>query len=71
MKPERQEVCCKNCTHFIEMEPDHTRLFSDRYGCDFHKLYDGEVSEPHWQSCPEHYSTISKSRSDKLKQLGI
>jgi hypothetical protein len=53
------------------MEPDHTRLFSDRYGCDFHKLYDGEVSEPHWQSCPEHYSTISKSRSDKLKQLGI
>ena len=71
MKSEKQEVCCKNCAHFIEMEPDNTRLFSDRYGCDFHKLYDGEVSDPHWQSCPEHYSNISKSRNDKLKQLGI
>lgn len=53
------------------MEPDHTRLFYDRYGCDLHKLYDGEVSEPHWQSCPEHQSTISKIREDKLKQIGI
>jgi hypothetical protein len=53
------------------MEPDHTRLFSDRYGCDFHNLYNGEVSYPHWQSCPQHQSFISKSRSDKLKELGI
>jgi hypothetical protein len=71
MKAGNQEVCCKSCAHFIEMEPDHNRLFSDRYGCDLHKLYDGEVSHPHWQSCPEHQSHISKSRSDKLKQLGI
>jgi hypothetical protein len=53
------------------MEPDHSRFFSDRYGCDLHKLYDGEVSDPHWQSCPEHQSTISKIREDKLKELGI
>ena len=71
MKSEKQEVCCKNCAHFIEMEPDNTRLFSDRYGCNLHKLYDGEVSDPHWQSCPEYQSHISKSRNDKLKQLGI
>ena len=71
MKSEKQEVCCKNCAYFIEMEPDHNRLFSDRYGCDLHKLYDGEVSDPHWQSCSEYQSHISKSRSDKLKQLGI
>jgi hypothetical protein len=70
MKSEKQGVC-KTCAHFIEMEPDHNRLFSVRYGCDFHKLYNGEVSDPHWQSCPEHYSTISKSRSDKLRELGI
>ena len=71
MKSEKQEVCCKNCAYFIEMEPDYNRLFSDRYGCDLHKLYDGEVSDPHWQSCTEYQSHISKSRSDKLKQLGI
>ena len=66
-----KEKCCANCAYFIEMEPDHTRLFSDRYGCDLHKLYDGEVSNPHWQSCPQHYSNISKLRNDKLKELGI
>ena len=71
MKSEKQEACCKSCAYFIEMEPDHTRLFPDRYGCDLHKLYDGEVSEPHWQSCPEHLSLISKSRIDKLNELGI
>lgn len=66
-----KEVCCNNCSYFIEMEPDYTRLFSERYGCNLHKLYEGEVSDPHWQSCPEHQSIISKLRIDKLKQLGI
>lgn len=67
----KEKDCCKTCTHFIEMEPDYSRLFSDRYGCNLHKLYNGEVSDPHWQSCPEYYSNISKSRSDKLEKLGI
>ena len=66
-----KEICCSNCAHFIEMEPDNDRLFSHRYGCNYHKLYDGEVSDPHWQSCPQHYSNISKLRNDKLKELGI
>ena len=71
MKSEKQEVCCKNCAYFIEIEPDNTRLFSDRYGCNYHKLYDGEVSDPSWQSCPQHYSNVSKLRNEKLKELGI
>lgn len=66
-----KEKFCANCVHFIEMEPDYNRLFSDRYGCNYHKLYDGEVSDPRWQSCPQHYSNISKLRNDKLKELGI
>jgi hypothetical protein len=62
---------CRTCVHLIEMEPDHSRLFRDRWGCDFHKLYNGEVSDPYWQGCPEHQSIVSKLRSDKLEQLGI
>jgi len=53
------------------MEPDHSRLFSDRYGCGLHRLYDGEVSDPSWQSCPDWQSTESKLRSDRLAELGI
>ena len=67
----KEEGCCKNCAYFIEMEPDNNRLFSERYGCNLHKLYDGEVSLPRWQNCPDYQSTISKQRSDKLKELGI
>jgi hypothetical protein len=67
----KEEGCCKNCAYFIEMEPDNNRLFSERYGCNLHKLYDGEVSHPHWQNCPDHQSNISKQRNDKLKELGI
>ena len=40
----KEEGCCKNCAYFIEMEPDNNRLFSERYGCNLHKLYDGEVT---------------------------
>jgi hypothetical protein len=66
-----REICCKTCGHFTTMDPDHTRLFPDRYGCELHRLYNGEVSDPNWQSCPEHQTKISKMRSDKLKELGI
>jgi hypothetical protein len=66
-----KDICCHNCTHLIKMEPDKKRLFPDRWGCNLHKLYNGEVSDPHWQSCPEHQSTISKVRENKLKELGI
>lgn len=27
------------------MEPDKNRLFPDRWGCNLHKLYNGEVRE--------------------------
>jgi hypothetical protein len=67
----KEKNCCKTCAHFIEMEPDRSRLFPDRWGCDFHKLYNGEVSDPHWQSCPEHQSIISKVREERLKELGL
>lgn len=66
-----RELCCKNCAYFIEMERDNSKLFPDRYGCDFHKLYDGEVSDPLSQCCPQHYSYISKLRNDKLNEIGI
>jgi len=69
MKEERP--CCKSCAYLIEMEPDDSRLFSYRYGCDLHKLYDGEVSDPHWQSCPRHQTTLSKKRDDQLSKLGL
>jgi hypothetical protein len=68
----KEKNCCKTCAHLIEMDPDLSRLlFPDRWGCDFHKLYNGEVSDPHWQSCPEHQSIISKVREERLKELGI
>jgi len=53
------------------MEPDHSRLFSDRYGCGLHRLYDGEVSDPSWQRCQDWQSLISKLRIDRLGELGI
>jgi hypothetical protein len=64
-------ICCRSCAYFIEMEPDHSRLFSDRYGCGLHGLYDGEVSDPSWQSCPEWQTPESKLRNDRLEELGI
>jgi hypothetical protein len=69
MKEERPR--CYSCGHFIIMEPDNSKLFSDRYGCGLHKLYDGEVSDPHWQSCPDHQTSLSKKREDKLRKLGL
>ena len=69
MKEERP--CCKSCAYLIEMEPDDSRLFSYRYGCGLHKLYDGEVSDPHWQRCPDHQTSLSKKREDKLRKLGL
>jgi len=64
-------ICCRSCAYFIEMEPDHSRLFSDRYGCGLHMLYDGEVSDPGWQRCKDWQSPASKLRSDRLGELGI
>ena len=67
-----KEKCCANCSHFEKRDNIESFYWSsDRYTCKFHKLYDGEVSDPHWQSCPQHYSNISKLRNDKLKELGI
>ena len=67
----KRESSCWTCAHLIKMEPDSSRLFPDRYGCEYHRLYDGEVIDPHWQGCPDHQSAISKLRSDRLGQLGI
>lgn len=49
-----KEICCHTCAYLIIMDPDKTRLFEDRWGCDYHKLYDGEVSDIRWQSCDSH-----------------
>jgi hypothetical protein len=64
-----KDICCHTCAYIIIMEPDKSRLFEDKWGCTFHNLYNGEVSDPHWQSCPEHQSIISKLREDKLNKL--
>jgi hypothetical protein len=53
-----KEICCKNCAYLIIMEPDKSRLFEDKWGCTFHNLYNGELCDPHWQSCPEHQSIL-------------
>lgn len=66
-----KEICCHTCAYLIIMEPDKSRLFEDRWGCDYHKLYNGEVSDTRWQSCDSHITSIAKVREDKLKELGI
>ena len=66
------EKCCANCSHFEKRDNIESLSWdSQRYICNFHKLYNGEVCDPLSQYCPQHYSNVSKLRNDKLKELGI
>ena len=66
--------CCKNCFYVRSWE-DKNYFFQRRWGCDYHKLYDGEVSHPDSQSCDKHITpwimAIQRRREDRLKELGI
>jgi len=64
---DQSKICCTNCAHIVNTEETPTR--SKGYGCNLHKLYNGEVSMPEWQSCESFFSNLAKLRNDKIDTL--
>jgi hypothetical protein len=63
-----KEKCCRNCFFFREeVIKDHfTKI---QYSCEYHKLYQGEVSHPDSQYCGDDW--MPAKRIKNLEDLGI
>ncbi len=64
---------CKDC-FYLSSKSDRAFPYDDyytKYSCEFHKLYNGEVSRPNEQRCDSWTSIISGNRDIQLGKLGI
>ena len=68
-----KEKCCENCLYFEKIQSKYHYYTEVKYNCTLHKLYNGEVREPHDQFCgDEHWiSSKVKTRIENLEKLGI
>lgn len=68
-----KEKCCKNCFYLTSKESKDFPLsdYHTKYGCELHKLYDGEVRWPKEQRCDHWTSIVSGNRNLKLESIGI
>jgi hypothetical protein len=68
-----KEKVCKNCFYLTSKASKDFPL-SDYHiecGCEFHKLFNGEVMWPEQQRCDEWISIEVRIRDSKLEELGI
>jgi hypothetical protein len=62
---------CIDCFYLTKEESKEFPLsdYHTKYGCKLHQLFNGELSDPHWQKCEDFLSVKSGLRNIKIEQI--